>query len=315
MTGLSPTVTPRSASCAVFVPVGPGEPQINALTDLVSSLRTYARGVSQLILVDDGAAPRALADRISWPGIEVVELRSALGKRWVHGYSAMTAGTLAALAYAARQLDCGYLLKLDTDALIIAPFDEQLVREFDSTPRLGLVGAHDTSPGGGARDFSVWAQTIARAASPFHLQPSRGLLPVRPYYVSSRRRRRIREMLRTARAVGYRDGEHCLGGAYAIGRAALDALRTEGFLDDPCLWNGTGLGEDVALGLMVRSAGFDLRGLVDEGEPFGVRFRGLADSPRGLLARGYSIIHSVKSDPTHDERSIRAFFRARRGEC
>ncbi|HEY2441098.1 MAG TPA: hypothetical protein VGI07_12755, partial [Solirubrobacteraceae bacterium] len=58
--------------------------------------------------------------------------------------------------------------------------------------------------------------------------------------------------------------------------------------------------------------GFRLAGHVDEGETFAVAWRGLPDTPEGLVTRGYSIIHSVKNDPRITESEIRRDFAARR---
>ncbi len=49
-----------------------------------------------------------------------------------------------------------------------------------------------------------------------------------------------------------------------------------------------------------------------DGDAFGVKHVGLPDTPQRLLDRGYSVIHSVKSDARVGEEEIRAFYRQRR---
>jgi hypothetical protein len=113
---------------------------------------------------------------------------------------------------------------------------------------------------------------------------------------------------------GYRLGEHCLGGAYAVSAPAARALAGAGVLEDPLITVGTELGEDVVLGLLVRAAGFGLTSLVDLGDPFALRHEGLPAPPAQLVAQGYAIVHSVKfADPGH-ERRVRAEFAALRGD-
>jgi len=66
------------------------------------------------------------------------------------------------------------------------------------------------------------------------------------------------------------------------------------------------------LGLLCAAAGFRMRGMVEDGEPFGVVWRGLPAPPADLLDRGFSIVHSVKDGPHGTEAELRAWFRARR---
>jgi len=83
-------------------------------------------------------------------------------------------------------------------------------------------------------------------------------------------------------------------------------------LADPLIWLHTALGEDVLVPMQTKAAGFGLRDAATEGEPFGIRYRGLADTLPRLVSRGFSIIHSVKNDPNVSEGEVREFFRVRR---
>ena len=120
---------------------------------------------------------------------------------------------------------------------------------------------------------------------------------------------RIRSIIRRAVLNGYALGEYCQGGGYAVRRSTLDSFASNGLFLDPLLWIYTPCGEDVTVSLYARAVGFVMQDFNAEGEPFGVRYQGLADNPEGLLARRYSIIHSVKDHDKYREDETRRFFR------
>jgi hypothetical protein len=92
----------------------------------------------------------------------------------------------------------------------------------------------------------------------------------------------------------------------------IAAMASAGMLDDPLRWLTTRIGDDIMLGIQARALGLELVGLVDPGDPFGLRWVGLPDTPARLLERGFSFIHSVKNDDRFDEAEIRRFFAERR---
>src|SRR3954451_9371147 len=113
------TPVPR-ATAAVLIPVGPGPAEPARLSDLVDALATFERArVDALVLVDDTPAPRELATAPFTPTI----VRTAVDVRTADPYSAHVAGTLAGLD-AAQDRDV--IVKLDTDALVVAPFLDAL---------------------------------------------------------------------------------------------------------------------------------------------------------------------------------------------
>jgi hypothetical protein len=85
-----------------------------------------------------------------------------------------------------------------------------------------------------------------------------------------------------------------------------------GLLDQPLIWRDTALGEDVLIPMLTRAIGMNLLDHCFDGEVFGVRYKGLPDTPAQLIARGFSIIHSVKNDPNFSEGQIREYFRSAR---
>src|SRR5205814_225286 len=84
-----------------------------------------------------------------------------------------------------------------------------------------------------------------------------------------------------------------LGGAYAVSRELLVRMRSAHYLDNPSLWLPVDCPEDVMVGIYTRAVGLGFRSFVGDGEVFGVRHRGLPDTPPRLIERSFSVIHSI----------------------
>jgi hypothetical protein len=301
---------------AVFIPVGPGESELARLRDLTESLACFTGGDATLVVTDDDPTPRNLPSHVTWALERVVSLPPAAAPAAdAPPNDRMTSSTLRFMAWLARS-GCDYGLKLDTDALVIGDFRPRIERAF-SDQRAGILGACDRNrPGDAPRDLRGWRRRLLMYCLPVQVR----LAGRQPRLVAAlggppaRQRRFLAAAVRDARHHGYRLGEHCLGGAYAVSAAAARALAGAGMLENPLITAGTGLGEDVVLGLLVRAAGFDLISLVDLGDPFTLTHAGLPAPAAELVSRGHAIVHSVKfGDPAH-ERSVRAEFAAMRGK-
>jgi hypothetical protein len=288
---------------AAIIPVGPGEDELARCRDTLDSLLCWEPAVRWLVLVDDSPEDRGLAGLVDAGSVPAVALPGPLAacRRPFPLVDRVAAGVLAALRWVAEHTDAELVLELDTDALVIAPFAHKLMAA-TADETVGLVGSYERTCNGEPRSFAPWAGYVQAAAAP--LRHRRRMLSARAW--------RARGHIRRARAHGYEWGEHALACGLGIPRRALDALRAQGCLDDPTVFAGTGLGDDPVLAILIRGCGYRLAGHVGDGETFGVAWRGLPDSPQRLAARGYSIIHSVKSDPRFPEQEIREHFRRRR---
>jgi hypothetical protein len=287
---------------AVLIPVGPGQTEVARLRDTAESLRAFEDPSEvSLVLVDDNAMPRDLAGSVGqWASCQVV--RTALWRdRTPDPYSAMVAGTVEGMKAASRH-DPEFLLKLDTDALVIAPVSDKL-RELFGDERIGLVGSYTQTCTGARRDWSVWEKTLRRAMRPVALGPGRSVRLRSP-----RRALATRRLIQAALANGYVFGAHCLGGAYAV---APSLLSRQDLLDwRP--WVGTWVSEDVVVGLQATAAGLEIRGSVAPGEVFALAWQDLPLPPWQLIERSYSVVHSVRDQVHGDEPELRAYFRSRR---
>jgi hypothetical protein len=111
---------------------------------------------------------------------------------------------------------------------------------------------------------------------------------------------------------GYQPGENIQGGAYGLSIKAIRKMNAAGLFNQPLTWLDTALGEDVLVPMLVKAVGLELHDAAGNGNPFGVRYKGLPDTPAELVSRGYAIIHSVKNDARFSEGEIREFFHWRR---
>ena len=302
-----------AATFAGILFIGPEPIEIERARDTVESLLAYEGDRFVLYLIDDDLSGRPLGEQIA-PElvrqnrvIQILNPRKGRGCGWGPGTAA---ALLAALGHVADHQDVAFALKLDTDSLVINGFSEKVAAKFRDCPQAGVLGTYQFSPAKMKdrtstpalekllRQFTIWRRT-----------PAGGIAVQMAFWGKYKR---MRNVLRQAILNGYRLGEHCAGGGYAVSIACIRALRTQGLLDDPVLWLQAPLGDDPLLGLLSAAAGFELESFDAEGEPFAVRHRGLPDTPERLIERGHSIIHSLKDYAQQREEGLRSFFREHR---
>jgi hypothetical protein len=294
-------MTERPPSVGVLLPVGPGDTEVARARDVVASVRRWSPD-ALILIVDDDRDDRALSS------LGVAVLRTSLPKSGFDAYAAMTAGTLEGLRWlAARRVDLA--LKLDTDALVVGPFAEALHHAFCAAPEIGVRGRYRLTVDGRPRGFEPVRAQIRMLRAPVRIYRAGDRRRLRP--AGPRAWRRTAGILRCARAHGYQDGEHCLGGSYAVGAAAMAAMARRGMLDHARDWAGTRASEDVVLGLITRAVGYEMA----DDPLFGVSWRGLAAEPEELIAQGHAIVHSVKDPEGCSEWDLRATFATLRGDA
>lgn len=284
------------SGCVVAIPVGPAEADVGRTHDLLAALRAHEPRAQRVVVVDDAPGGRP------WPaGVAVVPNPRA--GRGIGTLGGTCTATLAGLAWAHANAPGAWVLRLDTDALVIGPFVEAIEAAWQDGD--GVLGSCHRTCNGERRDLSSWDSWVRRHAHPVWLwrHPPRRLRYVQPAIPV------VRRAVREALAQGYTPGEHCIAAGCAISAPMLDAMAQRGWLDAPRRWLNTLLGDDIMLGIMARALGLELRDLHNV---FGLKHIGLADTPERLVERGFAVVHSVKNDPRYGEAEIRAFFAARR---
>ena len=309
---------------AVLVLVGPSPADLQGLQDLIESLLCYEAKMHWLVIIDDSQIDRGLASGVVTPSycttISIHNPREGRGNPRLGG---QCSGVLAGLSWLFEHATPAFVLKLDTDTLIIAPFVTKLAESADEKTNVGIIG--------------VLGPTADRSSAIFRCQffwPS----PIIVEYVTryghlprltneangknaSRQYRgtadslwtpKIKSDIERAYSNGYLGLHYCQGGSYAISATMLKRLGEDGLLRDGNDWTSFPVGEDVMMGMYASAVGLNVCDCSATGEVFGVQFRALPHSPEELLHRKYSIIHSVRNNSNLSEDHIRNFFRSRR---
>ncbi|HEX3974778.1 MAG TPA: hypothetical protein VHW96_00865 [Solirubrobacteraceae bacterium] len=288
----------------VIIPVGPGDREIARLHQLLAELAEHEdRQDAFLAIADDDPTPRTID--VDWPVVQVFRTEARERGGVLDAYGAMVASTLQGLRIC-RERGVDMVLKLDTDAAVIGPFAAKIRAAFRDDPKLGVVGSYDVTSAGGHRDWSVWASRLRRVDLPLRLvRAPRGRVSLR--YKSRADRDAVRRLVDAA-CRHAPQGAHCLGGAYAVSRTFLDGAELASGR-----WLGTGLGEDVVVGILCSAVGLRMCSLVGRDQPFALAWRGLPASPSELARGGHSLVHSVKAETPEAEREIRAALRSAAG--
>jgi hypothetical protein len=294
-------------SFAALLPVGPRVSDVAALSDVVDSLVHYEPGIGGIFVVDD-IGGRDLAGAVEVPPSCVfrsIDAPSKEGTRFGFGVG-IAAAVVAGLAELSKY-DFEFILKMDTDALAIAPFSEKVAARLRTDEKVGQVGCCYKTPKGFTRIFEPHA-SMARFHARSIAFDDDGRFLNRLNVNLLGKPGKARRILKMARRNGYQWGEHCIGGAYALSARALERMDELDLLDVD-VWRLYRWAEDVLVSMLVRAAGFEFADMVADHEPFGVTWKGLEVRPDELLDHGYSLIHSLKNDRNLTETDIRGFFR------
>jgi len=274
---------------AIVVPVGPCGDDYH---DTLDSVLSYTDRSRVIVIMDDVARTgQSLADLTDPPDLVVYRPPAGLPD---NAYSGLWVKLAAAYHWLLERYEPEMVLRLDTDALLLGPGIEVLAeRAFAADPGLGLLGSYRIGPDGGQRDISWPARQLRVLAG------ARGL-------VHPGQRSLIRHYRRLARAHGYVDGEHALGGAVIFGGAAIGAMDRYGFFAST--WPDVMLGEDHITSMLTIAAGYRIGDFGGPDDPMALKWIGLPSHPADLLAGGKLITHSVRSWQDLDEAQIRAIF-------
>ena len=283
--------------------------------DLIDSLCHHEPNLKTLVLlIDDSLRPRHLAAACRpSPLCTIHELsnpRRGQGSGWAGG---LATGVTHGMRWIAEQTRAPFVVRLDTDALVIGPFVGSVSAAFQRMPNVGMLGSYTRTCQRARRAPANHpiAKIQEKLLRPFAIWKTRS--PRRSLQISAIGRwRKINQALSMAVAQGYQLGDFVHGGAYAVRSSAIESAMRLGLLDDPLAWVNTQMSEDVVVSILISAAGYRLADLVDDGHPFAVQAVGLPDDPQKLIDRGFAIIHSLKGDTRLCESEIREFFAAKR---
>jgi hypothetical protein len=259
----------------------------------------------------------------------IVVLRHPRGDRDAPKNGVLSAGVLTGLAALSQRADLDFVLKIDVDALAIAPFIESIAAFLRAHPDAGIVGCRGSTCD---RAHQRYLQCL-RQRSPFAMglellarleaagldgtrrvtvEHPVGTVDVGPEHIAALRE--LRPWLTRAVANGHVVADYCQGGAYAVSGRLLRRMADDGVFDRILPWLTLPFfGEDETMAMYCFALGMRLYDFSAEGEPFGLSSQGLAFTPGELVDRHHALIHSLKHHDPVVEAAHRDFFAARRG--
>jgi hypothetical protein len=264
---------------------GPGE--LDALSELVESIRAWEGDRAKVLVVDDATPDVCWPHvRARHPDVDVIPLRWPTG-----GPPPQSRALNLALRTALERFDFDVLCKLDTDALVTGPgLSEAAARRFAAEPEVGQLGTVGMRGDGVPEDYSydAWVLDHERRWSPT-----------------------VRHRVARARAAGW-DGRKAHGGVYVLSRAALESIDAAGDLERrPPRWSL--INEDTWMSLAVWAAGFRVASWGAPGEPTASASKWLPVPLAAIPERGLLAVHSVRRGPDGEsEAEVRAALRAQR---
>jgi hypothetical protein len=304
---------------AAYIPVGPSVLDLPRVQDLLESLAVYEPSLELVLLFDHGPHCRDFSMFKSiHPRANVIEVRTFSQENNSTWLGSGVVANLTILDMIARICDIEFVVKLDTDALVIAPFSDQLGKCFAGDQSISIAGTLGSSSNRDVRSLNnnqvtrIFVKTICAIGTMLAAgQPLDNLEIVRWNLFTNSQIDSFRKVSSEIDPLATSEftGDHCQGGAYAFSRSFVSRMKAAGYLDKPLRWQSVPLGEDKVMGMYSSLLGMKLRDFSGEGEPFGIQDLGLPYSPDELIARKHCIVHSLRRDPRYNESSLREQFR------
>ena len=255
----------------MVVPVGPGA---DTALDTLDSVARYCEEPHLVVIVEDCTADGTYEALLSHKRENWHILRNPRPtgvRRLVHGLS-------LAYRFILEQSNCGLILRLDQDALIIKPGVIGDAAAFaEANPNVGLFGVYDVDYNR-PRSFDAHRELMNREMSAW-----RRLMGLQPFWAP---------LLELAERRGYPRGTNVFGGAYFVTRKCLEGMAALGALAPPWNWHSV-LMEDVYFSMAAVAAGFDLGHFAAPTGPLCLEWRGLPYPADEFIQNHYKLVHSV----------------------
>jgi hypothetical protein len=285
---------------AVIVPIGPGAVELRRFHDLLDSLLRYEQGARLCVAID--SSPHARNVRPRRAGVcRFITLRNLYQGQGEPLMGRLSASLLTGFDLIRRMGPFDFVLRADTDALIIGKFRDAVSRFLERHPQTGMLGTLGFTCRRDSPHYGCEKTAVSDVVTALEDAPREAVAGAR-----------IEAHLQAARRNGYAGKEYCQGGIYVLPFRTLERMSARGCFEHVEDWLPLEAPEDVMMGMFARTAGLECSDFSGRGEPFAANWRGLAYSPREMLHRGHALIHSLKNDPQHGERALRRFFRNQR---
>lgn len=293
----------------LIVPCGPRPSCLLGFSEICESAAIYSEGAQlEIWSINDGNDSEALAAAAIKNGLAHRILPHPFAGKGHHWLGRITAGLVYGMRLAAVERPGWHVLRLDTDALIIGPWEKKL-NAAAQDPLIGMIGSNAVGNEGRVMTGDWWHTRLYRH-SRWISRADEGP-GVRVAWTKASRV--LTRTIRTALRHGRRSVNNINGGIYLLPAHAISRLIDMPLFRAEVCFQVDSFTEDVVVGICVYALGLKFLTQNEPGDAIASAWKGLAaPTLPELAARGCSIIHSLKDHPPFQEMETRKFFRARR---
>lgn len=288
----------EAVKAVIVILVGPigSRNRFEHVVDTVQSVKHYASPDSR-ILIQDNSAPLHLGERLQkqFPDLLVSRAPKNYGL-----YGGLYKSESLAFQYIYDHFDPKVVIMMDSDALFTGHgLEDDAIAFLEKHPNVGLMGNY-LKEGEGID----WPARKTRAQIGLM-----GWLRNRKRYVL------LKQLVEQARAYGWKDGQHVLGGIAIYNPKLIEKMVAQNLLNREELRQAF-LQVDHIYGLLCAACGMEMAFFNIPQNPFAVVWRGMPVSPHAVVAQKIKAFHSTRSwkDDSRDwnEDQIREFFAQQR---
>ncbi|MBE9061362.1 glycosyltransferase family 2 protein [cf. Phormidesmis sp. LEGE 11477] len=284
---------------AALIFVGPGNIEACRLSRLCESLLIHEPTVQTLVIIDDSSEhnfkeilPAELQERTTI----LPNPRNKRGDWWQGG---LCVGLAEGLRWLGENRQVEFVVRLDTDALVINRFSDRVMAALNANSETGLLGTWDKYPLKGNQRLPH--EGMSKTLPPMFKKSMKYFAiwrhsdwPTRIQCVLNRNDRIVRNVISRAIRNGYRPGDFIQGGAYAIRGQLVQDLYIHHLTTTPLAFLSQLYGEDILVTLFCYAVGYYPEGCNQSGDVFAVQSKGIPAPIDELKNNSYSIIHSIK---------------------
>lgn len=304
---------------AVYIPVGGADGEIERAYDVIDSVTYYSTMLRWIVIVDDSIERRTITGHVQLSShAKLVVVRNPRRGNGDGHSGGLCVADFTAFKYIQKETDAQYVLKLDTDSLVISSFEYEIEQALCRFPDVGMLGVIGDSFGENRtynflRRVAKTCEIVLRIPDEFHAAWNCAREALMFLGISDRRKfasvKKLKSLIQLAVSNGYTLGQYCQGGGYVVSRTLLDSLSKDPTFADPSPFGWLTIGEDVIVGLSCAAMGLKMYDLSKRGEPFAIQPFCLPFSCEELTLLERSIIHSIKGS---SEAQYRQYFQRRR---
>jgi len=191
--------------------VGPGETEARRLQQMLDSLLQHEPDVDTIVIIDDQSKhdfKKILTPEAFQKSVILENPRKGRGDWWLGG---LCVGLTEGLRWLGENRMMDFVVRLDTDALVIGSFSERLNNIFSDDKKVGLLGTWDKYPINGSQRLpkeevhDLLASIIKKAERHFAVWRHSDF-PTRIQCSIFRRDRVVRRIIQLAIRNGYSPG-------------------------------------------------------------------------------------------------------------